>query len=112
MLKSLHKVSLRTRLILLTGVSVLALVIALLSAYRTAQTSEAFVRRQAEASGGSAVRELLREARDYPNGRRDVSDFSAVGKQKKLLPPHERDAYARYNDPLARSAAIALPSFA
>lgn len=82
--------------------------IALLSAYRTAQTSEAFARRQAEASVGSAVRELLREARDYPNGRTDVSDFPAVGKQKNLLPPHERDAYGRYQEPFARSAAIAL----
>lgn len=107
MLKSLHKMSLRTRLILLTGVSVLALLIALLSAYRTARTSETFARRQAEATVSNAVRELLGEARNYPNGRRDVPDFSAVENRKRPL-PHERDIITRYTEPFARSAAIAL----
>lgn len=98
---------LRTRLVLLTAVSVLALLIALLSAWRTAQTSETFARRQAESSVSTAVRDLLRESRDYPNGRTEASDFSTNGKQKKM-PPHEKEIFARYSEPFTRSAAIAL----
>ncbi|MGI8469020.1 MAG: two-component system sensor histidine kinase NtrB [Pyrinomonadaceae bacterium] len=106
MFERLHKTSLRTRLILLTAVSIIALLVALVSAWRTAQMSGTFARRQAESSVSNAVRELLREARDYPFGR---NDSSAIG--KKPLLPHERDIFARYGDPFARSSAIALHRF-
>lgn len=113
MLKSLHKMSLRTRLVLLTAVSILALLIALVSAYRTTRTSEAFARRQAESSVSNATRELVREARDYPNGRNDAAEAATTGGAKKRpMPPHEREIYVRYNDSFARSSAIALHRFA
>jgi signal transduction histidine kinase len=104
MLKMLHKMSLRARLVLLTCVSALALLIALLSAWRTAQTSEAFALRQAESNVSNAVRDLLRESHNYPNGR---SDFSTSDGKKKPL-PHEKEIIALYKEPFSRSAAIAL----
>lgn len=97
----------RARLVLLTAVSIIALLIAILSAWRTAQMSETFTYRQAESSVSAAVRELLRENLDFPNGR---NDFPASGRERKLL-PHERDIVSRYSDPLSRSAAIALHRF-
>lgn len=114
MFKTLHKTSLRTRLVLLTAVSVLALVIALVSAYRTARTSEAFARRQAESNVSNAARELAREARDYPNGRSDSTAAATSGAKKRppMMPPHEREILARYNDSFSRSSAIALHRFA
>lgn len=95
------------RLFLLTAISIIALLIAILSAWRTAQMSETFIYRQSESNVSAAVRELLRENRDFPNGR---NDSLANEKEKKLL-PHEREIFSRYDEPFARSAAIVLHRF-
>ena len=99
--------SLRSRLLILTAFSVVALLIALLSAWRTAATSEAFARRQAELSVSGAAGELAREARDYPTGRSDPGGDD----KNKRMPPHEREIFARFTDSFERSAAIALHRF-
>ncbi|MET0752046.1 MAG: ATP-binding protein [Pyrinomonadaceae bacterium] len=91
----------------MTAISIIALLTAILSAWRTAQMSETFVYRQAESNVSAAVRELLRENRDFPNGR---NDSLAKEKERKLL-PHEREIFSRYDEPFARSAAIALHRF-
>ncbi len=99
---------LRARLLFLSGFSLIALSIAVLSAWRTAQISEIFAERQAETVGSSAVREMQREAAANPNGRTD-SDINST--RRKLL-PHERDIYQNLKEPVFRSAAIALHRFA
>lgn len=95
--------SLRFRLFALAAFALLALLIAILSAYRTARMSAFFAERQAAESVNSAVGELRREALDFPDGR-TANDF---GNAKKT-PPHIREAFDKYRDPLTRSAAIAL----
>jgi len=100
MFNILQKMSLRAKLLTLTAFSLLALAIAFLSAWRTAQMSETFAARQAETSVAQAAREILREASD--DGR----------KPKRRLPPHEREIYERYADAPTRSVALALHAHA
>ncbi len=96
----LQKMSLRTKLLIITAFSLLALLIAFLSAWRTAQMSETFALRQAEASVANAAREILREAN------------ADARKPKRRLPPHEQLIFERYADAPTRSVAIALRRFA
>lgn len=103
MFSFIRKMSLRARLFALTAFAVTALLIAVLSAYRTARTSQFYAERQAAAGVAVAVRELQREARDF-----SVSGAAGnFGKDKKM-PPHVREAFEKYQDSLTRATAIAL----
>ena len=103
MFSFIGKMSLRARLLTLTAFALVALLIAVLSAYRTARTSAFYAERQAAASVNSAVRELTRETRDF-SANRNGKDF---GKDRKM-PPHIREAFEKYQEPLMRRTAIAL----
>jgi len=94
---SISKISLRTRLLTITAFALLALLIAVLSAYRTARTSEFYAERQATANISTVLRELVR-------GRLDAEKFERNGK----MPPHIREAFERYADEKTRSTAIAI----
>ena len=94
---SISKISLRTRLLLMTALAFLALSIAVLSAYRTAQTSAYYAERQASASVAAAAREFSR----------GIKDAEVFGKDRKML-PHIREAFEKYADENQRSTAIAL----
>lgn len=94
---SISKISLRSRLLLLTAFAFLALLIAVLSAYRTAQTSAFYAERQAQTSVSAVLRELSR----------GTSETEYVGKNRKM-PPHVREALENYADEKTRAAAIAL----
>lgn len=85
------------RLLLITAFAFLALLIAVLSAYRTAQTSEFYAERQAQTSINAVLRELSR-------GTSDAENF---GRNRKM-PPHIRDAFENYSDEKTRATAIAL----
>lgn len=100
----LQKISLRTRLILLTIFALMALLIAILSAFRTAQMSTVFAQRQTEVSVNAAVRELSRDARDIGK------QTDQLDRQGNLL-PHLREIYSQYQDEYSRTAAIALRRF-
>ena len=104
MFSFLQKISLQTRLFLLTVFALLALLIAVISAFRTAQTSAVFAERQTEINVNSAVRELARDARDIGNPPKEFD------KDGRLL-PHLRDIYSRYNDDFSRTTAIAMRRF-
>jgi signal transduction histidine kinase len=93
----IRKMSLQTRLFALTAFALLALLIAVLSAYRTARTSEFYAERQASASVNSAVRELERETTETEN----------FGKNRRI-PPHVREASEKYQDIWTRRTAIAF----
>jgi signal transduction histidine kinase len=98
--KMLQKMSLRSKLLIITAISLLALLIAFLSAWRTAQMSETFALRQAESSAASAARDILREAN------------ADARKPKRRLPTHEQLIFERYADAPTRSVALALRRFA
>lgn len=99
---SLSKISLRTRLIILTALALTALLIAMLSAYRTAQMSASFSERRAEINVQSAARELVRESENIGNLPVD---------KKGNLPPHVREVTRRFTDDFSRSTALALDRF-
>lgn len=94
---SVSKISLRTRLLLTTAFALLALLIAVLSAYRTTQTSAYYAERQAQTSVGSVLRELSRGTKDERNFEND-----------RKMPPHIREAFEKYKDEKVRAAAIAI----
>lgn len=94
---SITKFSLRTRLLLLSAFALLALLIAVLSAYRTARTSEFYAQRQASVSVSTVLRQLSR-------GRDEIRD----DERKRKLPPHVRDAFEKYADENQRATAIAI----
>lgn len=104
MLALIGKISLRTRLFLLTVFALTALLIAVLSAFRTAQMSATFAERQTEISVNAAGRELAREA---PEIGKLPNQFDKEGR----LLPHLRDIYSRYTDEPSRTTAIALHRF-
>ena len=81
----------------MTAFAFLALLIAVLSAYRTARTSEFYAERQAQVSVGAVVREMSRGVSDAENFRKD-----------KKMPPHIREAFEKYTDGKTRAAAIAI----
>lgn len=101
---STGKISLRTRLYLLTAMVFCALLIALVSASRTAKTSAAYAGRQAEINVNLAVREIAREAMDYETERGDYNP-------KRPLPPHLRELNERYKDEFSRTVAAGLRRF-
>lgn len=99
---SLSKISLRTRLIILTALALIALLIAMLSAFRTARMSATFAERRIETDVQTAARELVRESEN-------VGDLTVD--KKGNLPPHVREIMRRYDDDFSRSTAIALDRF-
>ena len=94
---SISKISLRTRLLTITAFALIALLIAVLSAYRTARTSEFYAERQAQTSVMDVLRQLSR-------GITDEEDFRA----KRKMPPHIREAFEKHKDVFTRSAVVAL----
>lgn len=104
MFSFLQKISLRTRLSFMTAFALIALLIAVISAFRTAQMSAAFAQRQTEANVSAAVRELMRDVRDIGN---QPNQFDRDGR----LLPHLRDIYSRYSDDISRTTAISLRRF-
>ncbi len=94
---SISKISLRSRLLLMTAFAFLALLIAVLSAYRTAQMSASYAERQAQTSIGAVLRELSR----------GTSDAEYLGRNHKM-PPHVREAFENYADEKKRATAIGL----
>lgn len=101
---SIRKTSFRTRLYLLTAVVFCALLIAVISAARTARMSAAYAERQAEINTNSAVREIAREASDFEKKRGDY-------RSDRPLPPHLRELNNRYKDELSRTTAAGLHRF-
>ncbi len=99
---SLSKISLRTRLIILTALALIALLIAMLSAFRTARMSASFAERRTEINVQSAARELVRESEN-------IGDLPID--KKGTFPPHVREIMRRYADVYSRSAAVALDRF-
>ena len=81
----------------MTALAFLALLIAVLSAYRTAQTSAFYVERQAQTSVGAVLRQLSR-------GVMDEEDF----RTKRRMPPHIQDEFEKHKDIFSRSVIIAL----
>lgn len=96
----LQKMSLRSKLLIITAFSLLALLIAFASAWRTARMSQTFALRQAEGNISAAAREILRESSDDPR------------KPKRRFPRHEQMIYERYTDAPTRFVALALRRFA
>lgn len=90
------------RLIVLTALALTALLIAMLSAYRTAQMSASFAMRRAEINVQSAARELVRESENIGTLPTD---------KKGEYPPHVREITRRFADDLSRSTAVVLHSF-
>lgn len=96
-----------------------SLVAASFVAWRLARTTDAFATRQAELSVQTAVSQLARELHEHPGGRTsshsgshpgDTAD-GRRGAPPRPVPPHEQQAIAMFDDPLTRSAAIALHPF-
>ena len=94
---SFSKISLQTRLLLTTAFALLAVVIAVLSAYRTAQTSAFYAERQAQTSVGAVLREL-------ENG----TQISEIGGRNRRIPPHVREALEKYTNEKTRAVAVAV----
>lgn len=101
---SIGKISLRSRLYLLTAMVFVALLIAGVAAFRTAQTSAAYAERQAEINVNLAVREIARQSADYETRRGDY-------RQDRPLPPHLRELGDRYKDEFSRMVAAGLRRF-
>lgn len=101
---SIEKTSLRARLYLLTAMVFIALLIAGVSAFRTARTSVAYAERQAEINVNLAVREIARQSADYETGRGDY-------RLDRPLPPHLRELNDRYKDDFSRMVAAGLRRF-
>lgn len=101
---SIGKISLRTRLYLLTAMVLVAFTVAVISAVRTARTSDVFMQRQAATDVTRAARELAQEAGDYESERGDFE-------RNRKLPPHLHDIYSRYSDAFSRTTAAALNRF-
>lgn len=87
------------RLLLLTGFAIIAFLIALISAYRTAQTSEFYAEQQTAENVQTVVREIGRERNDNLVGRPE---------KDKKVPPHIREILEKYQNPLMQKTAIAL----
>lgn len=85
------------RLLLITAFAFLALLVAVLSAYRMAQTSAFYLQRQAQTSLGAVLREM-------ENGTKNAENFD----RNRRIPPHIRKAFENYSDKETRATAIAL----
>ena len=111
MVNAIRKISLRTRLALLAGFAVLALLVALFVAWRLARASETFAMRQADSSVRAASRDLAREVQLNPDGYLTIDQAMPHphdGQREKAPPPHVQTLFAAYVDPFARLTAITL----
>jgi signal transduction histidine kinase len=121
MFKSIRKMSLRTRLALLAGFAIVALVVASFVAWRLARATETFAWRQADSSVNAAARDLARELHGNPDGYLTIEQGlpdavdkprekgpRAVGTRARPVPPHVETLFVAYSDPLARLSAITL----
>jgi signal transduction histidine kinase len=124
MLKTIRKVSLRTRLALLAAFAIVALVVALFVAWRLARATETFALRQADASVHAAARELARELQAHPDGYQTIEQAlpappdrlrekgpRAPDERARRVPPHVENLFAAFSDPLTRLTAITLHRF-
>jgi len=124
MLKTIRKVSLRTRLALLAAFAIIALMVALFVAWRLARATETFALRQADSSVHSAARDLARELQANPDGYQTIEQAMptppdgprekgsrGADKHGRRVPPHVETVFAAYSDPLARLTAITLHRF-
>ncbi len=96
----LQKMSLRSKLLIITAFSLLALLIAFASAWRTARMSQTFALRQTEGNVTQAAREILRESSEEAR------------KPKRRIPPPEQAIFERYKDTPTRFVALALRRYA
>lgn len=121
MFKSIRKMSLRTRLALLAGFAIFALLIALFVAWRLARATETFALRQADSAVHSAARDLSRAVQANPDGfltleqalpnRGDKSRGQgprAGDGRRRAIPPHIEKLFNAYAEPLTRLSAITL----
>ncbi len=121
MLKAIRKMSLRTRLALLAGFAIFALVVASFVAWRLARATETFALRQADSAVHAAARDLARELQENPDGyvtiEQGLPDPSAKSRERgpragekrmRPVPPHVQTLFAAYSDPLARLTAVTL----
>jgi signal transduction histidine kinase len=103
--------SLRTRLAVIAGFAVLSLVVALIVAWRLARTTETFALREADAAAHGAARDLARELSANPTGYTtfDQAAPRPGGKHDgPPAPPHVREAFAAYSDPITRLTAATI----
>ena len=106
--------SLRTRLALLAGFAIVALLIAAFVAWRLARATETFALRQADSSVNSAARDLARELQRNPNGYQTLEeatpgrDDRSRDPRNRRIPPHIESIFSSYSDPLARLSAVTL----
>lgn len=123
MLDAIRKMSLRTRLAMLAAFAVVALLVALLVAWRLARVTETFALRQADSSLHAAARDLVRELYAHPAGYQTIEEAAplerpatphgkgGVEPRERPMPPHVKTLFAAYADPLARLTAITLHRF-
>ncbi len=124
MLKTIRRMSLRTRLALLAAFAIVALVIALFVAWRLARATETFALRQADSSVHAAARDLARELQANPDGYRTIEQAMPAPPDRprekgprgaddraRRVPPHVETLFAAYSDPLSRLTAITLHRF-
>ncbi|HKO96431.1 MAG TPA: ATP-binding protein [Pyrinomonadaceae bacterium] len=112
--------SLRTRLALLAGFAIVALVIAAFVAWRLARATETFALRQADSAVHAAARDLSLALETNPDGFQTLDEASPGspgkgrnrgprgGERGRPAPPHVQKLFAAYSDPLARLTAITL----
>ncbi|HEX8096886.1 MAG TPA: ATP-binding protein, partial [Pyrinomonadaceae bacterium] len=120
-LDAIRKMSLRTRLGVLAAFALVALLVALLVAWRLARATETFALRQADSSLHTAARDLVRALSAHPSGYQTLEEAAAPpegppkrpdkGPRERPLPPHVRTLFAAYTDPLSRLTAITLHRF-
>ena len=124
MLKTIRRMSLRTRLALLAAFAIVALVVALFVAWRLARATETFALRQADSSVHAAARDLARELQANPDGYQTIEQAMpappdrlrekgprGADERARRVPPHVETLFAAYSDPLARLTAITLHRF-
>ena len=112
MLGAIRKMSLRTRLALLAGFAIVALLIAAFVAWRLARATETFAVRQADAAVNAAARDLAREFQRNPNGYQTIEEATQELRERdrgpRRIPPHIESIFATYSDPFSRLTAITL----
>lgn len=112
MFGTINKMSLRTRLALLAGFAIVALLVALFVAWRLARTTETFALRQAESSVRAGARDLAREIQINPDGYLTIDQATPGSPERRRgkgpPPPHVQALFAAYSDPFLRLTAITL----
>lgn len=107
MINPIRKLSLRTRLALLAGFAIVALLVALFVAWRLARMTDTFALRQADAAVHAAARDLARELQANPNGYVEL-DQAIRRPPHAPVPEHIQKLFAAYSDPIARLTSITL----